>query len=353
MRRRLDMRATSLGQWREHLIIGWHSGPLRRFLRSWAEELRACLPPRLGRWLYHEPLRAYVRWPLAEPLAAVPEQARVVLLLPPEQVLVHTLSLPLAAARDLGSVLAFELDRFTPFRPEQVRYVARREGVVGGRLQITLALLPRERLETCLAACRQRGLAVASVDVLAASGQGMGLELLEPLQRSRHSHWTRRLSLGLALLCGLLLMACMYTWLQQREATLASMRSEVQALRAQTAQLQALRQELADTLGSAAYLSQLKLAQPTRAMILSELTTCLPQDTWLQTLQVDAQGQVDLSGFSARASSLINSLKGCPHLVDPQYQGIIQPDQDTGKDRFYLRAQLRRETANAPPPDTP
>jgi general secretion pathway protein L len=348
------MRATSLGQWREHLIIGWHSGPLRRFLRGWAHELRACLPPRLRGWLYPEPLRAYVRWPLTEPLGEVPEQARVVLLLPPEQVLVHTLSLPLAAARDLDSVLAFELDRFTPFRPEQVHYVARREGVVGGQLQITLALLPREHLETCLAACRQRGLAVASVDVLAASGQGMGLELLEPLQRrSRHSHRTRRLSLGLALLCGLLLAACMYTWLQQREASLASMRIEVQALRGQTAQLQALRQELADTLGSAAYLSQLKLAQPARAMILSELTTCLPSDTWLQTLQIDAQGQVDLSGFSARASSLINSLKGCPHLVDPQYQGIIQPDQDTGKDRFYLRAQLRRETANAPPPDTP
>ena len=347
------MRATSLGQWREHLIIGWHSGPLRRFLRGWAQELRACLPPRLRHWLLRDPLRAYVHWPLADTLAEVPAQARVVLLLPPEQVLVHRLGLPLAAARDLDSVLAFELDRFTPFRPEQVRYVARREGVTGGQLQVTLALLPRERLDTCLATCRQRGLAVASVDVRAANGQGMGLELLEPLQRSRQRHWPRQLGLGLALLCGLLLVACMQTWLHQREAALASMRSEVQALRAQTAQLQGLRQELADTLGSSAYLSQLKLAQPARAMILSELTACLPLDTWLQTLQVNAQGQVDLSGFSARASSLINSLKGCPHLVDPQYQGIIQPDQDSGKDRFYLRAQLRRETANAPPPDTP
>ena len=59
-------------------------------------------------------------------------------------------------------------------------------------------------------------------------------------------------------------------------------------------------------------------------------------------------GGVSLSGQSSKASALITRMKDCKTLSDAQFQGIIQPDADTGKERFSLRAQLRKEAADAP-----
>jgi general secretion pathway protein L len=85
---------------------------------------------------------------------------------------------------------------------------------------------------------------------------------------------------------------------------------------------------------------------------LSELTACLPDDTWLDQLEVDA-ADVSMSGQSARASALIGRAKACRSLENPQFQGVIQPDADTGKDRFALHARLHQEAADAPHADTP
>ncbi|EGH49288.1 fimbrial assembly, partial [Pseudomonas syringae pv. pisi str. 1704B] len=49
-------------------------------------------------------------------------QVRRVLLLPPSAVLLQTLQLPAAAARNLSTVVGYELDRFTPFDAGQLYF---------------------------------------------------------------------------------------------------------------------------------------------------------------------------------------------------------------------------------------
>ena len=55
-------------------------------------------------------------------LQAAGRNFRLLLCLPPEQVLQRTLTLPLAVEENLRQTLTFELDRYTPFRPEQVYF---------------------------------------------------------------------------------------------------------------------------------------------------------------------------------------------------------------------------------------
>jgi general secretion pathway protein L len=134
------------------------------------------------------------------------------------------------------------------------------------------------------------------------------------------------------------------------------METEVKTLRQQANEDAALRNALSASRNAAQFLFERRLNQPSRALLLSELTRCLPPDTWLQTLDISAQGQVDVAGLSTRASSLIALIKDCSQLSDPQYQGVIQPDEGSGRDRFYIRAYLRAknrgESGDGPPADS-
>jgi len=345
------MRAVSLWLWQERLKGRWQGSPPQAFMHAWGRELLASLPGAVRRGLQPGRAPRHCPWPLPAQALAVGE--RVILDLPAEHVLVQRLALPLAAARDLTQVMQFELDRFTPFTAEQVHYVVRREAVDAEQLWVTLALVRREWLQQCLAQCNEQGLVLDGIEVLDDHGQPTGLDLLPRAQQTAASGRGRYLVPGLALLCLLLALALPAVWLHNRGLAVAAMHAEVQALRQQAGEVAALRTSLDAAQGAAQFLGKRRQAQPGRALLLSELTACLPSDTWLQSLEVHADGQVDLAGFSARASALIGQIKGCPHLVEAQYQGVIQPDEASGRDRFYMRARARGEAADAPHPDAP
>jgi general secretion pathway protein L len=140
----------------------------------------------------------------------------------------------------------------------------------------------------------------------------------------------------------------MVLWLNARSAMVDAMRSSVDEQRTQVQAVQNLRRELINTQGAARYLAQQKAAQPTLSSVLVDLTGCLGADTWVEQLEIADGGGVSLSGQSAKASALITRMKDCKTLSDAQFQGIIQPDAQTGKERFSLRAHLRKEVVDAP-----
>jgi general secretion pathway protein L len=75
-------------------------------------------------------------------------------------VLGKTLTLPLAAERELDQVLGFEMDRETPFKTEEIYWNHRIEGVdrQNGRLSVRRALLPKANLAPLLTAVGQFGI---------------------------------------------------------------------------------------------------------------------------------------------------------------------------------------------------
>lgn len=334
----------TLSSWNlnKYMPAGWQGSPVQRAWRWWVEQLRACIPRQLSRKL---PEQLY-QWPLvASPVPAVDAQA--VLLLQPDQALCQSLSLPQAAARDLDAILAYELDRFTPFSAQQAHHVVRREGSAGGRVRLTLVTLRRDRLAAWLDGFARHGIVLDRIDLLDGQGERLGLNLLPAPAPRAGSQRRMRLLVVSGLLAVCLAYAAMAAMLHQREAAVQQRAAEVQALRAQAAELQGLRQQLTQADSATRSLTALKQRQATYASLLAELSACLPLDTWLQSLQVNRDGQVDLAGFTAHASGLLNQMKGCSHLADVRYQGVIQPDADSGKDRFYVRAQLSREQAHA------
>ncbi|MEN4751033.1 PilN domain-containing protein [Pseudomonas sp. Ps21-P2] len=330
----------------------WQGSVAQRVWQLWLAELRSCVPVRLRhRFSAQVPVQTH-RWPITMPGPEVQAGARQVLMLPTPLVTIHHLQLPTAAARDLTAVVGYELDKYTPYPRDQLLYVVRQGGRSAGWLQVTLIAILRERLNAILAECGAHGLTPQRVDVCAEDGTPLGIDLLPDAARPLNPRAGIDRRRVLAGSCAVLLITLMGLWLHDRQQRLQGMRATVQAQKAEVAQVQQLRQQLTNTLGAADYLSRHKAARPTMAALMSELTACLPDDTWLEQLEIDAD-DVSFSGQSVRASALISRLKDCRSLENPQFQGVIQPDAASGKERFALHARLHQEAADGPNTDTP
>jgi general secretion pathway protein L len=73
--------------------------------------------------------------------------------------------------------------------------------------------------------------------------------------------------------------------------------------------------------------------------VLQELTTMLPDDTYLYNYR-NQEGRITISGLGGSASDLIPLLESSPILKEVAVQGNISRDNLTGKDRFTIVAKL-------------
>jgi general secretion pathway protein L len=79
--------------------------------------------------------------------------------------------------------------------------------------------------------------------------------------------------------------------------------------------------------------------------LLQDATERLPDSAWLERFSVDSTGQIGIQGQSKQAAKLLDALKDSTLITNASFQGSIQPDPTTGKERFYLTAQVRQPVA--------
>ena len=352
----------------------WRGSPLPAFLDWWGGELRALLPVRWQTlfsggnvWclLRHEDGQWYARCsgqpqttaPWSDALDAPAQQAmlstavagvdrqdlRLALCLPQDAVLRRRLLLPDAARDNLRQIGAFEMDRQTPFRPDQVYYDLRElpGPAPAGRIAAELIAVPRAAVDAKLEHLRNVGIAIDAVD-LCEGDKRLGVNLLPPEMARVHRDPRRRLNLALAGAAVLLLLLCLGQWLHNRQDALADMQAQVDAMHADAQKVAELRKQLEDSAGASGFLARRKASSAAVVDVLQDLTARIPDDTWLERFTVDSSGHVGMQGQSAKASSLIDALQSSKLLTGANFQGVIQRDPATNKERFFMDAQLRK-----------
>lgn len=358
----------------------WRASPLPGFLAWWGGELRALLPVRLrqalaggadwhllehhdGQWSVRRAggSAALAHWSdaddpaiqqqsLRQALASVdPQDLRLALCLPASAGLRRTLALPLAARDNLAQVVGFEIDRQTPFRAEQVatdvRELARPVGE--GRFAVELIALPRATLDPLLERLAALRIRVDAVDLLDGDAR-VGANLLSPAQRPRRVDPRARLNLVLAAACVGLVALVLGQWLHNRQLALGAMQAQVDAMHGEAQQVALLRQQLQDNAGAAGFLARKKKDTVPVLALLDELTRRLPDTAWLERFSIDSSGHLGFQGQATQAARLVDALKDDPLIRDVGFQGSIQADPTTGKERFYLVANVRAPAAPAP-----
>lgn len=318
----LDLRGEEIIVWRERGEVMHEYAHIRREL-----------PPDTQAAEFHR-LRAALEDPMA----------RTVFCIPAERVLTRTLSLPVAAQDNLRQVLGFEMDRQTPFKADQVYFDSRVLGhdASGRNVRVELVLIPRAQLDQELTALPAGAADLDGVD----SWQGVPgagrhhTNLLPPERRARRRNLRVPLGIGLAALALILLVLNMDESLSNRAAAVESMRAEVEKANSEAKQVAALKKTLADSIAGANFLTERKRKGPLTVALIEDLTKRLPKDAYLERLQIENK-QVQLQGQAQEAAKLIGLLASSPCLGNPGFQGQVQPDPRTGKERFQINADLK------------
>jgi len=267
---------------------------------------------------------------------------QVVLRLPSSGVLERHLELPAVADADLRRALYFEIDRQTPFRPEETYFDYKVTGRNSERkrLNVDLTIIPRKVVED----------AVANVDGVDLSPDFV--ELLPTPDRPARRIPLRgsdekpgRLGLGsvvnivLVLVILAELAMAVRLPLQARGAIAAALATEVHQARERAEATRAMQKELEDVLETKRRLQQQKLQAPSVVAVLEELTRLLPDDVWLMNLQLSG-GEVRLSGFATTAATLVALLDASPMFQTPKFNAPVTQDLRVEKERFSLSFNL-------------
>jgi general secretion pathway protein L len=358
----------------------WRGSPLPAFLAWWGGELRNLLPVRWhtlfsggnvwcllrhqdGQWQVRRSGQPLTAAPWSDTLGATEQQAmlkaavagvdpqdlRLALCLPQDAVLRRRLLLPEAARDNLRQIGAFEMDRQTPFRIEQVYYDLRElpSTAPAGRIAAELVAAPRSAVDAKLDHLRAAGIAIDAVD-LCDGDKRLGVNLLPPDMARVHSDPRRRLNLILAGAALLLVLLCLGQWLHNRTDALATMQAQVDDMHADAQKVALLRKQLEDSAGASGFLARRKTESVAVVDVLQDLTARIPDDTWLERFTVDSGGHVGMQGQSAKAAPLIDVLQSSKLLTGANFQGVIQKDPATSKERFYMDAQLHNPASTKP-----
>ena len=341
--------------------------PAVAFLMWWKAELAGCVPPRLRgafsrpgqvvelvivnggatfQWRRGAQTQELARIGLArnEEAAAKralgelrqrirPRRTRIWLGLAPSQVLRRTLELPVAVVENLREVLELELDRHTPFKPEDVYFDHRIAGFDDGgkRVVVELGVVPRRLVERSLAIARALGFPPERVGV---AGED-GMDFLRAGGES-DAEMPRQTLIGrLAVTVGLTLLILL-PWFALRQ-TLTREEARLVELKEQATATDALRTEVQGLLKRNRQLIERKQQGARVVTVMEELTRLLPDGTWVAELRIQ-DGKISLVGYSGSASALIGLIEASDLFSEAQFASPVLPDPVIGAERFHLVA---------------
>ncbi len=262
----------------------------------------------------------------------------VVLRLAESEVLHKPLRLPLAAQSNLHQVLAFEMDRETPFTADELYwdFVVTRRDRVSGHLDVELLLVPRPVVERLAGLLRAHGLPPVALEA-AESGDRPPVRLRRGWREEDTARqWQRGLVRGLVAANAALVLLLVATPFIRQQRALDAVEARLDAAQPAFEAATALRRER-DRLSEAADLLQAERGRvPGPLHVLQAATNALPDDTWLTEFALRG-GQLTLTGQSPSAAGIIGRLSTVPPLRDPAFTApILRREGDAAPEQFTV-----------------
>jgi general secretion pathway protein L len=266
----------------------------------------------------------------------------IVLALPEGQVLHKILDLPAVAEDGLRELLYFELDRQTPYRPEQVRYdfrVAERDSS-RRRMKVELLVAPIEAVEWLKSLAAEWGLTVP-VSVTAAGVDDPSNPAFD-LSGDTPAHPSRGGGIALALLAVVaagLLAAGIWMPLQAQRAAARQAEAALAEAQADARAAADLRNELDQRAKAGSFLVRHKNEAPMMVAVLADLTQLLPDDVWLFELHVRGN-EVRARGYAPAASAVLELVERGPAFRNARFTSPVTRVPGIDAERFDLTFEL-------------
>ncbi len=303
------------------------------------------------------------------PGVRVPSRA-VVLRVDPTLAMLQRVDLPLAAEENLRQVLTYQMDRETPFTAEQVFFDFRviERDRTRQQLGLELAVLPRRLLDPVFERLRCWGVAVRAVQVpVAGGGAPFNLSPADRRQGVRRGRRARRLpgrrhllpaedGAGprrlllvfngiLALLAVGLLGVGLALPLLEKQRIITALEPQLAAARRAALVANGLRDEIAQATERLDLAVREKRVRVKLLDVLQEITRLLPDDTWLQELEVTGT-EVQMRGETPSAAQLVGLLEASERLRNARFRSPVTPSPVSGRERFHLSVEVQQGDAS-------
>jgi general secretion pathway protein L len=296
------------------LLRGW---------RWWLDELLAMLPQnwreRFTRRSHHvAELRGnglvYRNEESGQVLQVKPRGA-IKALMPPDQVLVREMDLPLLPMSDVRRMIALDIDRLTPFQPEQVFFdaeIAARDPEAG-RQQVTLGVASRASVEAFLENMRTRSLEPAAIGVAPRHGSSTpGFDFLAAMRDANGGDVAQRRSLYWWVGAAVLLIVNLALLSYRDSSNLDQLRQTVETQQGPVGVAMRTRERVdREAARRAALLASRTKSAP--LPVLDAVTQAMPQDAWVRRFEWNGRS-VHVTGARKTSTDIIARLEASPVL---------------------------------------
>ena len=264
----------------------------------------------------------------------------IILCLPRDKVLVKPLELPIATEENLREVLAFEMDRQTPFTSDQVYYdytvTARNPGEQ--TLALALVLTPRQELDDILATLAGHGIHPDQVTVPCDTpGISGRINLLPESRRGSKVVTPRLVNIALGMLVLALLAGAVSLPLLAQRHRISLLEPMLETAQTKAEIAGKLRDSVDRLASESRFLVNRKQTSLLTLQILDEITRILPDDTWVFQLQIRGP-EVQIQGQSASAAALVPLIESSGILHNARFRSPVTQVPRSTLERFHLSA---------------
>ncbi len=380
------MASTSGAFWNKELFGGSLTPLVARFWTWWRAEFLAFFPPATRAWLLDRGDRKFVLRAGDGPKQLVPASAgpqdmaqpirpdelravslgealsrrglrrdatSVILEIQRSAFFIRRFDIPASAQSNLPRLLANELERKTPFRPEQVLFghVARPHPGSAEKLQVEQWILRRDIIERALDGSE---LGMDDIDIIQPEGGAgdRGDTPAIPLRDAKAddaSAWFRNIVIGLCGAAAVFVAAGVAITIWRQEQLNGELEAKVADLSARAAKVRQLADRATGESQLLATLRQERGKYPLLGDLWEELSRILPDGAYVTEARL-SEGRggeriVDIIGLADSAVGLPALFDKSPVFSDASLTSAITPDVQQKKEGYSLQAKVKQTNA--------
>lgn len=282
-----------------------------------------------------------------QPAPSVSDNAEVTVLIDAHDVLIRTLSLPLAAERDLRPLLRHELERVTPFVADDVRFdyeIADRDGQ-SGRIRVVLAIVLRDRLDSALARLSAAGIRPRRATTLDEFGRPLRVDWLGSAATFRLPFVCRSLRPAIAGGTLIAFLIALYAPLHRYRMLEEDMQAVSAEARSAALELRGKAADRAAAIERASFIDRARRAYISPLSIIADLSEALPDTAWVARLSLTGSS-VQLQGDGIAASTLLEPISALTSLDGAEFQSPVSLNAGTRRESFSIAARIVRPDAS-------
>ncbi len=277
-------------------------------------------------------------------------KAKVVLRLTGQDALVRELILPSATKENLRQVITYELDRYTPFKAEQVYFAIRspRYASDSEQIKVLLILTTRVLLNELCKDVKALGISpsLADCDALAndyeydSDSYNLLPDWLSP-KIAKTPQIINAAVLGFVLLL-VVAIAALPIWIEYDTVQVLS--NKVQKAEKEAKEINALQSEINSITRQTQLLLNEKNTAPSMLTMLNTLSSLIKDDTWLAYLHY-ADSRLQIQGQSPAASNLIPILENSAVFTNPEFVSPVTQDSVSKLENFEIAVEPAKKNA--------